>query len=1472
MAHPVSNIPVLLFPLKLETRFVGDELWIRAFPDTAFLQSHNPLLSKDEKADAVAFKKLTSQEEKKQVWEELVSKYGVYRSAWLAQMSGDELEHQVNTGTKDEEPSFYFKWLPDRLVFYLYKEGDQKPAYKADGSVINREGLTVLGEGDEWLQDFNRAIKAGMGIKIKINQKDTKFEKVIVSGFRYDKDPVVPAKGLADLFDNHQYTEGFSFLNYGTPTNNTENAKSGHSAKDEFEAGDSFEYAVEGLSLEAVGNAAAPDIHFETNGKYLGKILGFESDHLKHIQHAEKTPPALNELIQKATWFALGAQPLFMLLGNQLSSEEHESIWRHYSKYVKARGLHAALKIGNQPYGILPVINISSVFQTENSDLLKSDNLFDKMTVFFARLMKRWISMATGDQAEVPRLKGNDTHEDILKILSMHESSGAYQIRALEYNSFKSKLYGFLKKNAATTLSSFKGMGGDFGSVQENIASLAALFGLNGDELSKETDQFLRSPVLSFLDGNANLVAFENGNPVVTDHQGNKLTEGDFGNANFSFAEENLDNFQEFLNALREQKENELVQYRGDLSLFTDLFVRSYINASQLYFREIVFEPTVSDSAGSQSFKVSAIEKPEGAAVAKGDVVVSALGSNSKNIPVTAPFDGTIKKARVKANESVTPGTSLFTLLNETKFTEIKNEFIELGEEIIKSIQAIPEEKDRIEVQMKAIGEAVDLNSYRLDAWITSLTARRIDKMRANPKHEKGIYFGAYGWVEDLEKDATPVNPESLTDIYREAGGIIHTPGAAQAVASSVFKNSFLAHEQEVESNPFTINLTSDRIQKSRFLLDGIRQGQQLEALLGYQLERHLHENNLHQEIYALREAFPLYENVTGNSTGFVNLSVIDGLKAIKNKENLPARLNAQAKELVKKQIEKLEDTMDGSLDTLFYEAGYHVTQGNLSQAAAALDATKGELEPPVIESLKTKIPGTGIKHKLVMVFQPNKEKISIENSRAFAEPNLEKWLEQNIGPMDKIGCVVEIRNIQDDSVTETVNVTLAELNISYLDFLVLSEEPVSDGAGELELRIRNAVLEKGGNLSEETKYVVTTAKPADGQSLAQALEVARTAKALLGKCRYLKSDDLTMESETIQYDRKSLDEIKDNRLQPLVDRLKKIAASDLNETTVLKFLANLDFELAKTAFLEKTSVGSTKLKTAIESKIKAAEDLFSRFSTQNNFTKAFELLQQVAKILFGESFILFPPAMASENFNQVIKSKKQQLLVGNPADNDSTQVWGHERIKNWVQGIAQVHENSELFEDWLMVRSVWSESVKLPGNCNYTVVQGPTLLQYPWVALSKQEIDAVLEKQFASQPVYADPDSGEAYPLSDGTYYPEGCESTVLYAPENIDLENPVFGLVVEEFSEHIPEPKMNTGLSFNYNTPNNEPPQAILLAIHPKAGQESDFFWSEDDLRDILFDTMDLYKIRMVDLESIQEYGYILPMTWWFNIPGNK
>jgi len=128
MPNPISKIPIWLFHLKIETRFVRDELWIRAFPDGAFIQSHDPNLTSEEKSDAKAFKELNTEAQKTQAWEELVAKYGVYRSSWIVQISIQELASQAdNDPVNEQEPSFQFRWLPDRLVYYLYRNGYRVP-------------------------------------------------------------------------------------------------------------------------------------------------------------------------------------------------------------------------------------------------------------------------------------------------------------------------------------------------------------------------------------------------------------------------------------------------------------------------------------------------------------------------------------------------------------------------------------------------------------------------------------------------------------------------------------------------------------------------------------------------------------------------------------------------------------------------------------------------------------------------------------------------------------------------------------------------------------------------------------------------------------------------------------------------------------------------------------------------------------------------------------------------------------------------------------------------------------------------------------------------------------------------------------------------------------------------------------------------------------------------------------------------
>ncbi|GAA4273763.1 hypothetical protein U6A24_02500 [Aquimarina gracilis] len=1467
---PISKIPILLLPLKLETRFINIgnnrvQLWIRVFPDQIFLESHEKLLNPQEKTDVLHFKTLEDDASKRLFWEELVAKYGVYRASWLVQITNEELNSQEPL--ENQETIFKFNWLPRKFNFYLYKKGDTTnlPTYTDNGSLIDQNGLTALGQGDEWIQDFDLAVEQGMGIRILLDQgDDLEFERIIVTGFRSNDNTSVQGQGLSNLLDNHRYTEGFSFLEFGTPTNNSEDVSSGHSIREEFEVRDSYEYAVEGLELEPDNSQHIEHIQIASAGKNLATALGFDTSSMEHVKNANSSPDTLEELYQKATWFAMGAQPLFMLFGEQISNETHESVWKHYSKYVKSKGIYRPIKIGNQPYGILPIMNVSEI------DIPVPDNLFDKMTKIFAQLLIKWIDMVHHEEHKVPRLTGDDTQETVLEILSMQEHSHQFQIRALKYNAFRGRAYELLteRPDNQSITEYLENLGEEYSIVQDNVSSFSELIGLNSEELTTEVDKILRAPIVSFTELDAKVIKFNEGEAMVSTIEGLEQETQD----TFSLVDQDLSGFQELINDLIAENHQGLVQYKGELNLFVDLFLRSYSNAMQLYHRDVVFDLPFSETAQDAIYTLGDIKESVGQEVSKGDVVLEILDNEgSKVADIRAPFDGVIKKHYFNqgTNEEIKPGTILFTVLNEEKRNEIKALFIELGQKIIEVSNQIPEGEERFEAQVNAIRNVIDLNSYRVDAWITSLAASKIESLRKTANHDRGIYFGAYGLLENLKVNGNVTSLESMTDVDNKLGGIIHTPTTAQNITSSIFKNLFLSHEHEEVSNPFTTNLTSDRIQKGEKLLEGIRQDQQLEALLGYQLERHLQDENLHSEIYNLREEFPLFQNVTDGDKGFVNLSVIDGLKAIRNKESLPNSISDQNKTRVIALIERLEDTLDASLDMLFYEAGYQVTQGNLSQAAAAIDATKGELEPPEIESIKTRIPGTAINHKLIMVLPEISDEYTIDHPRALLEPSIEKWLEQSIGDMSSIHCLVELFDTVEETNTpiQTIEVALSDLEISYLDLLSVSDEPISNGTSELELRIHRYVKEQLPDLPESIQFVITNNEQ-DFRSLKNALQVIHHSKKLLQNSRYLDINDLTTEDEHILINREALDHIKTNRLGVLLQSLQEIVAADNIDATQLMFLSKFDIEEAKTVLVDVDKVNLVQLKAVIQEKIDSINSLLDKYETEEDFLTAFNYLKQLSKLLFGNDFKLLPPVVASDHYKTGVNSENQKFLIGRKENNTTSQVWGYERIFNWIQGLAQVKENVESFEEWLMVHSTWSGV----SNHTYKILQNPSQVNYPWVGLSKKEIDGLLDQEYESLPTFVDPLTGESYPLANGDYYPDNTDSSILYMSEGETLQASVFGLVIEEFAEHIPNEQANTGLSFNYDTPNNEPPQGLLLAVHPRATENDVFDWEESHLRDILYDTMDLYKIRMVDIEGIKEYGYVLPMTYWFNISSKK
>src|SRR5262249_62159916 len=89
--------------------------------------------------------------------------------------------------------------------------------------------------------------------------------------------------------------------------------------------------------------------------------------------------------------------------------------------------------------------------------------------------------------------------------------------------------------------------------------------------------------------------------------------------------------------------------------------------------------------------------------------------------------------------------------------------------------------------------------------------------------------------------------------------GFIHAPSATHATAAALLRNAHLGPSGvPAADGPFAIDLSSRRVREAERLLDGVRQGQPLGALLGYRFERMLHERSLDRFIARFRKLAPL--------------------------------------------------------------------------------------------------------------------------------------------------------------------------------------------------------------------------------------------------------------------------------------------------------------------------------------------------------------------------------------------------------------------------------------------------------------------------------------------------------------------------------------------------------------------------------------------------------------------------------------
>jgi hypothetical protein len=89
------------------------------------------------------------------------------------------------------------------------------------------------------------------------------------------------------------------------------------------------------------------------------------------------------------------------------------------------------------------------------------------------------------------------------------------------------------------------------------------------------------------------------------------------------------------------------------------------------------------------------------------------------------------------------------------------------------------------------------------------------------------------------------------------------------------------------------------------------------------------------------------------------------------------------------------------------------------------------------------------------------------------------------------------------------------------------------------------------------------------------------------------------------------------------------------------------------------------------------------------------------------------------------------------------------------------------------------------------------------------------------------------------------------------------VAGLVLGAWSEPVLRGRQTAGVTFHFDAPSSRPPQALLLCTaDPATGFDFDL------VRDMIKQTLDLSRLRMVGSETLQDLGQLLPMVY---LPGD-
>jgi hypothetical protein len=1481
--------------------------------------------------------------------------------------------------------------FPDRFVF-LGQNSNQPVAQHLFGPLqlpltvgpdptdaqqfLETGGDLEMAEDIRWMSDFEAAVEKGLGLKVPLTpaQATNGFERVFVIGVRLSAHPEKNATDLEELFQHHLFSRsGFALVPQGTPTNNTEEAASAFSRTDD--ADDSYDVFVN----NADQFTPTTDPLLKRDGQWFAEWLGLDPAALRQVPNAGQKDQLEARAMNKALWPATWGYYLERLLNPVVGESAIRETRAFFTTYVSGRGPVPAVRIGKQPYGILPV----TPFRDPRwpGHLGRGTEKGGKYLLQLYHLLRKLDDLWRGFADLVPqvgRAGDPDPQQTLLDILGLHPI--AEEIHAVLGEPYK---------------------------VGYNTAAYTAF----GDEIPvKQSPDAAGGQLLQDL-------GYDAGNPPELP---DILSRNYFGRP-FQLEKNLVDD--------RPASETEKVRVYtpapGELNYLGWLLKKAGESMDDLR-NEVGFTDNKKPNAVLYLFLRHALLLAFDAAAreaARPHVSAQVFQEWKKpqpfiHIAVAAPNQPIASEsawARLYQDLPAVTGQTNFPLARHIiEHLGTMSEAAELREVLAALGQLVDTSTAALE---RLLREHLDLCSYRLDAWKMGLLHHQLSLMRFPPKQpgnqeaRRGIHIGAYGWLENLKPQAktlTPLtlpqhlhqifdNKPGLAPLMRDStnGGFIHAPSLNHAVTAAVLRNGYRANATPAQPNLMTVNLSSERVRHSLGLIEGIRNGQKLGALLGYQFERELHDagTGLDKFLLELRGKFSLnaqklkstqtpntpIEAIEANNVvdGFALMNFLD-----KNANNsdplapiLPGSTVAERGTIVKAG-RRLFDLADGVADVAVAESVHQVVMGNYDRAAATMDAYAAANLPPEPEVVRTPRSGHTITHRVGIQLRPNATANAADNPRLQAEPCLNDWLFDRLPTAADLGVVVRLSGNPNP-----LFVTQADLGLAPIDLLFAVDEAHTQAATALEDLVLNFVSAQP-NVRPDTRIELAFTEPQPNKiTFFEAAPLLASLRAMAWRSRPLEATDVQLPGEASASKTGAL-RLDKARLDAVIGQLDGLKTAADNFVTAVKpdadgdVLTNLDahvialgqlsaqsnlFGLPHTGFatlwqnraaiyvairdkltevttrwtnnltqsraitnvlpaptdadvpqLEKASrlVSTVVLPPdltapSVRAEVLTRQDLFeAKLTTLSNFLTAppatlfglhqplfnqlpvtqfdateftltdqtvamqglvdqllasgqavsaeaerrlkaaaaklaahdtasdpaqkVKLLQDAGKALLGDDFRMFPAFKVSLDVGSEWKNSHDAensllaYLTSRPDDPVPLPV------DEWLHGAARVREKMFHFENVVLLSGAFGKNE--PG---LHPVQLPFRPGEDWLAL---EFDAQNKEN---------------------TLETERLLYTAHYS-DPFDAAEWQCGLLVDEWTEVVPQKEEVTGLAFHFDRPNAEPPQAWLLATPAMFTGK----WEWDDLVASLNQTLDDARARAVEPDRLgKKFAALLP-----------